>query len=278
MGDRWLPGFSLEGGIRALSTESSVDSAQRGRFKNDARPVFAYIGGAIHLATPVLYQPLAQREGRESFAPEIRLFGRFGAATSFDGRFRTVTEGSPGGLIIPLLDNDGDGMADAEPPVAAIIGQGSSTGSTSEPLILSASFGADLAFDVRGRRLHIKPSLEWIRQEDEVVGVLGFAEAIDGDPIQCPCRTAFVRVSDREAFNGIGPGLEVELEASRLQDFLMTFYVGAKAFYSLETEIVLNGSAPFSDASGIAEIRSTYERDRWDYQVSTGFRLHWLPE
>jgi hypothetical protein len=269
--DRWIPGFSLESGIRSLEADYSIETSERGFFENDSRPLFFFVGGGLHLATPVVLD----------VEPQVRLFGRFGAATSFDGRFGATNEGAPGKLIIPVIDLNGDGIPDGEPFVNTISGLGSSTQSRSEPLILSASLGADLLFEFVGRRLHVKPSIEWIWQEDQVVGLLGFAESMNvppDDPNRCPCRTGFIRAEKIEAFNGIGPGLEFELEASRIGQGLLTVYFGAKAFYALDTEVVLNATARLSDDSGDISLRAVYERNQWDYLAGVGFRLHWLPE
>lgn len=265
--DRWIPGISLESGIRALSADYSIDTSERGFFENDARPLFFFVGGALQLATPVIADP----------GPQVRLFGRFGAATSFDGRFGATNEGAPGPLIIP----PNGGTTGTEPFLNAISGQGSSTQARSEPLILSASFGADLSFEVMGKKLHVKPSLEWIWQEDQVVGLLGFAESTNvppDDPNRCPCRTGFIRAESIEDFQGIGPGLELEVEGSRVGPGLLTAYIGAKAYYALDTEVILNATARLSDDSRDLSLRAVYERDPWDYVVGFGFRLYWLPE
>ena len=265
--DRWLPGISFESGIRILEADFSIDTSERGVFENDARSVFFFAGAAVQLATPVIADP----------GVPVRLFGRFGAATSFDGRFGATNEGAPGPLIVP----PNGGTPGTPAFVNAISGQGSSTQARAEPLILSAAFGADLSFDVMGRKLHVKPSLEWIWQEDQVVGLLGFGESTNvppADTARCPCRTGFIRVESIEDFQGIGPGLEFEVEASRVGPGLLTAYAGAKAYYALTTEVILNGTSPLTDDSREISLRATYERERWDYVVGFGFRLYWLPE
>ena len=145
-------------------------------------------------------------------------------------------------------------------------------------MMITAGIGVDFALTVLERSVHIKPSFEWILQDDVVKGVVGYAESISAFPDQCPCRTGFARGVSTEAFNGIGPGLEIEAEASRFGPFQISVFAAAQAYYRLDDEVVVTASGEFSDGSGLLTVRSTYERDPWDYRAGVGVRFHWLPE
>ena len=264
---QWIPSLSAEGGARVVESQATV-SSPRGDFDGDNRALFGYLGFGLQLMTPAWFDLPASP----------RIFVRAGVATSLDGEARIANDGGPGEIVIPILDNNNDGIPDGLTPVAAVKGQGSTTAARSEPMLVTAALGIDLSMTVLERRVHVKPSFEWIMQEDRIVGSVGFVESLTMGSDECPCRTGFASGETTETFHSLGMGLEIEAEAGRMGPVLVGVYAGGQAYYALDRKVEVTGSGQFSDGSGSLTVNSTYEREEWDYRAGVGVRFHWLPE
>jgi len=265
---RWLPSIAANAGVRVIQVDEASVSSIRGEFVGDDDRLFGYLGGNFQIETPVL----TERGGGP------RLFARIGAATNFDTEDRVVNEGAPGEIIIRVIDNNGDGIPDARPLVAGIEGRGSATGVKTESPTVTAGFGVDFELAALDRTIHIKPSIEWIWEEERIKTVLGYAESRAGDPSDCPCRTLRARGINTESFYGLGPGIEIEVEAGRLGPLRLGVYAQSQAYYLFDRKKDIEATGDFSDGSGSLTVQSKYTRERWDYRAGFGLRFHWLPE
>ncbi|MAG33344.1 MAG: hypothetical protein CL908_20910 [Deltaproteobacteria bacterium] len=254
----WIPSFAVNTGLRALEYDEASVTSARGTFDSEGVRVFGYLGANVQLMTPVLID----RYGKP------RLFVRVGAATSFDQEERVLNEFAPGQIVI----------VDPEGAIQGIQGQGSGTGVKTEPPTVTAGIGLDFAFEVFERRIHVKPSLDWIWEEERVKTVLGIAEDLGGNPTLCPCRTAFAHGTNTEPFHGLGPGIELELESGRLGPFMTGIYLHGQAYHVFDRKVSVRADAVWDDLSGTVSVQSGYERRPWDYRVGVGMRFHWLPD
>lgn len=264
---QWIPSLSAEGGVRVLDSKATV-SSPRGDFDGESRALFGFLGVGLQIATPAFFD----------LPGTPRLFVHGGVATAFDGEARIANEGGPGEPVVPILDNNSDGIPDAPTPVTAVTGQGSTTAAESQGMIVRAGLGLDLSFEWLERQVHVKPSFEWIMQSDRIVGQVGFAESISSVPDECPCRIGFAQGVSTETFHGLGMGLEVEVETGRLGPTMVSVFAGGQAYRLLDRQVAFSGSSQFSDASGPLSVDATYERDPWDYRAAVGVRFHFVPE
>jgi hypothetical protein len=266
---RWIPGFSLGVGFRTLDIESTVTS-DRGHVNGHTQKLYGYVTASIDLMSPVIADV--------SSAP--RIFVRIGVANSFDGDERVANEGGPGEIVIPTVDRNDDGIPDSQPPLAAVFGQGSGTAVEASSMIGTAGIGVDFSFEWLERKVHLRPSFEWVVQQQRVKALLGYAEVapISTNPELCPCLSAFVSGEESEYLHGIGPGIEVGVDAGRLGPFLLNVFAGAQAYYELDRKMSVVATGPLEPAGRDVSVRSTYESDRWDYRIGVGIRFDWLPE
>jgi hypothetical protein len=270
--ERWLPGLAGFGGVITQDANATIDSAQRGFVEGDAFAVFAHVGLSAELMTPTIVSGFG--------AP--RLFVHADISGSFDSEESIANEGDPGTLRIPVIDNNSDGIPDGEPPLAGIMGRGSSTRAETQPWVYSAGAGVAFHFEAWDRSLRLKPSLEWLFLETRIHGLVGDAATLDGSD-QCPCRTALVGTRTTEGFHYLGAGLEVELDASRAGPFMLSVFAAGQGYRVLsDRNIELTASGSYIEPMGppveTLSIRSTYELEPWNYRLSFGLRFRWNPE
>lgn len=271
---RWMPGASFFSmGLveeRSATTSNEVLGTQRG----DTVGFPWSVGGSLELASPVV----ADLPGRP------RLYVHADVAYAFDTDDPVASTGDPGEPPAFLSPND------ANQVVEAIENLGSAARVEAEPLVLSGGVGAVFELERWDRTFRIRPSLEWIYRRDSVKTVLGLAEVENSDdprnPGKCdPCRTLFLEAQTEKGYHSLGPGLEIEAEAGRFRDLLLSVYASGRAYRILgdrTAEIVQAGAwvrddgLPTSRADTVHRVR--YEREPWHYRFGVGLRFLWSPE
>jgi hypothetical protein len=312
--ERWVPAFSIYTGVLVQDAEASIDTGpitgecvpprlsydtlhcerqirptalvDIGRFdpvppadeffvttKGDDLMVTPFVAGSLELMTP----------GLTSVPGRPRLFVHGDAAVSFAFTRDVAKEGIPEAFeVSPNVNN---------PNEATILGQGSALTAEVKPLLLSAGAGVAFTIDAWERRLRIKPSVEYLREEIEVTGVVHRAVqtrlGTPGDPddpipttAEFPDGFRLIQLSgsDKRFFHGVGPGLEVELDAGRAGPLVLAVYVAGQAYAflgDLEME--------FSDANEVGGTEPEtatwrFEKNRWGFRSGVGLRFRWVPE
>ena len=327
--DRWVPALGLSSGVSVQKVSAGVAAccnkvffSLNGPPSPSSPPTFfrpplettdplrepqiggnelvtPFVGGEIEVSTP--------RLSERAWSP--RLFGRFGAEADFSvGKF-VAREGSPGKMQDP--------MQSFFNPVG-ISGQGSTTFVKVEPLVISAGFGVAFTFEAFDRRFRIKPSVEYRREETRVDGRVSVAQATNpgqpgspGNPGSMPpappvpdveASFRFLEFAGTQSkwFNGIGPGLELEMDAARAGPLMLTLYLSGQGyrwlgdrtirFDSGEPRVSYTGPAvglpnpPFAGGVNPDEIDNneravwTYERHTWGFRGAVGIRFRWQPK
>jgi len=262
---RWIPGVSffsmgLPDDRSALATSGSL-----GREKGESVGFPWSVGGSLELATPVL----ADVPGR----PRLFIHGDVGYA--FDVDDPVLSSGDPGDP--PFVPGNA-------PVVEAIENVGQSIRVEAAPLVLSGGVGAVFRFDLWDRTYRVRPTVEWIFRKDEVEAILGAGENVVPGSDCGPCQTLFLRSQTEKGFHSLGPGLELEVEAARMNDFLLAFFVSGRAFRILgdrKAELVTTGTFERTDGQPTTTMdtfRIRYEREPWHYRFGFGLRLMWSPE
>jgi hypothetical protein len=205
--------------------------------------------------------------------------------------------------IIPTFASDRDVALEADPgcfrgprpgdpcartggggdfPEDASNGEGSKTTAEVETVTFGASLG--VAFPVRlgKRQLRIKPSIGWINYGVEATGLV--VDAICDPPDQClvvgdSLRETTLTASDSQRFNGVGPGVDVEVDTGRYGPLGVSLFMGARAYAIVgDRTISFQTEETFDDPIGMdrAVGRFEVEVDPWMFRGHVGIRFNWL--
>jgi len=299
--ERWVPAFSIYSGVLVQKAKSTIDTgpilgdcvppalshdtehcnrqvrptAVVDIRRNDPVPpiefvttrgddlmVTPFVAGSLELMTP----------GLTSVPGRPRLFVHGDAAVSFAFTRDIAKEGVPDAFeVSPNVTH---------PNEATILGQGSNLTAEVKPLLISAGAGVAFTVDAWERRLRIKPSVEYLREEIEVTAVVHRAVQTRLDPVptteEFPDGFRLIELSGgkQRFFHGIGPGLEIEADAGRAGPLMLTVYIAGQAYAflgDLEMEI--------SDTNEDGETAMwRFEKNRWGFRSGVGLRFRWVPE
>lgn len=268
----WIPAFSLLTAGNFEGRDGTIESQERGRFRDDSVFALWSLSFSTELSTPA-WSDLAGRP---------RMFVHADVVTLFDPEAPVVNDADPGPLRVLSQLPGGGGLA----PLAGVQGRGSSLRAQADTLALSAGAGITFHADLWERSLRIKPSIEWFWQQEQIIATLAEAESEGANPDFCgPCRTLFIRDSRRNNFHSLGPGLELELDAARISDFVLTVFASGRAYHILgDRKVAFESTGTWMVEGSPSEVRpdstftSSYKREPWHFQAGIGVRLRWLPE
>jgi hypothetical protein len=296
--ERWVPSFSLFSGVLVQNAEGDLASSrilgecadpppgtrppdpahceQQVRptappsdvplpsvtISGDDRMVTPFVGGSLELMTPGLtYIP-----GRP------RLFVHGDAAASFSATRDVAKEGVPDTFAVT------EGVDFAKE--STVLGQGSTTSAEVMPLVISAGAGVAFTLEAWERRIRIKPSVEYVREEIEVEGVVKrvvqtrYRPSPRAEDFPDGFRRIELSGREKQVFHGVGPGLEVEMDTLRAGPFMLAVYLAGTAHRflgDLEVE--------FSDTNEDGESADWhFEKNDWAFRGFVGLRFRWVPE
>ncbi len=303
---RWIPSFALTSGItwgeqhatvasdcRAPGSdppaatscdpaESSFGSELRPGDKGDDRAFTPYVGGNLQLLTPAL-----ATIGRPRLFVDVELPYHFGIDRNVAQNRR------PTGLREPEGQGIGEQLQEN-----ALLGAGSRTRSEIQGLVFGASAGVSFAFEAWGRRLRLKPSAGWIRYEIDVRGRVESGicnNAVSTRPEQDTCdldgrnqgmtrgftRTITLLAHDTQWFDGVGPGLELEMEAWRFGPFGVSLFLDGEGYYLFGDRTIALSAARTIGPDTLGD-PVDYHADfsfrvaPWLYRAGLGIRFSWL--
>ena len=227
------------------------------------------VGASLELMTPSPFDGWLR--------PRLFLHGDGAAAFSFERNVAGV-EGPdefalPPGIFINQPSDERQNIEEL-----SIAGQGSRSRIQVRRFVWSAGGGIALSFDLFGRRIRVKPSVEYLRQEMDLIGVVHRAVKLQHPLVSATDLSGFRLLSltheEKQSYDGIGPGLELEVDAARLGPFVSSVFLmgrGYHLFGDLETT--------FSQTNEFGETATwTFQPERWVWRGGVGFRLRWLPE
>jgi hypothetical protein len=284
----------------------------------DDRVVSPFVGAAVELMTPrlpVLSSPrfFASGEILPAFASErglavdgqpSRVRGpEVGALLAGEEDNTHFTTGDPGTQAGPRSRPFGDKEAN---------GQGMRINAQVDELMFGAKAGVAFAFELRGREVRIKPSAGWIHYKVGVKGTMVDATCravpvfMQPDASRCtntynldgtlnpatPNPNGFFRESivsghDSGVFDGVGPGVDLEMDTGRFGPLGAAVFLGFHAYYIPgDRDIYFTSSASFSDQfSASSSYPSGADTDTaqwrvrvapWLYRAGVGVRFQWL--
>jgi hypothetical protein len=271
---RWIPAASLFGGFVAQRAAASVLSGEilgpgapvppepvRPQVSGTDTMIAATVGGSLELTTPSFFRPGGQ--------PRLFLHGDVAGAFGFK---RTIAgEGKPEDMVFPPTLPPGT----IDPGEEVITGQGSRTFAETKPLLITAGAGVAFTLALWDRTLRIKPSVEYIREEIEVTGLVHRAVQINSPSTGLEdFRLIELSASDSKVYHGIGPGIEFEADAARAGDFMLSVYLAGQGYYFLGDLAV-----EMSDTNEYGEIaRWAFEKNPWGWGARVGLRFRWVPD
>lgn len=173
------------------------------------------VGGDLEIMTPGLTQVI----GRP------RLFAHAGVDYSFGFDYDVAKEGVAEPMFVPPHNSTW--------PVVAVPGQGTRVTANIDPVVVRAGLGIAFTSEVWGRRLRIKPSVEWMVSSVHVAGLTNRAyEATVPAYVTSPARFYLISLQSEadKTFNSIGPGLEFEIDTVRVGPFMIALGISASAY------------------------------------------------
>jgi hypothetical protein len=310
--DRWVPSLAITGGATIQEQQGSADSFLfedmspiRGFVDGDDLAASPFVGGSLELMAPAL--PIPTRP---------RLFVSGEILPTFASDREVALEGDPDCVRGPEPDapcaSDPGGLSGVGFGEDGANGQGTSTTAKVGSLAFGASLGVAFPFQVRKRQLRIKPSVGWINYEVEAEGFVVDAacnpasrcnDVTTPNPSPPPAnllnhgylRETILTASDSQRFNGIGPGLDIEMDAGRFGPLGVSLFLGGGAYYIVgdrtlsfraEKELFdqprhndVDDNDPSTDivfppGKGVGEFE--VEVDPWMYRAHVGIRIQWL--
>jgi len=327
--DRWVASLAITSGPFSQTQQGAADSCAFPGSNNTSRgcnsrgnppdlplrsfvdgddlAVDPFVGGSLELMAPAL--PIPTRP---------RLFVSGEILPTFASERRLALEGDPACIRGPEpdvgcaksepLDANGIPFRDKDFGEDSVNGAGSYTSASIDTLVFGASLGVAFPLQIGKRQLRIKPSLGWINYEVEVEGLVVDATCEPAD--QCTnirnrnffpppefivgygyLRETILSASDSQRFNGIGPGLDVEVDTGQFGPIGSSLFVGARAYRVLGDRSISFGSVknwaaqnsdpldpfqrivfgPETDV-GAFEV----EVDPWIFRAHVGIRFQWL--
>jgi hypothetical protein len=244
------------------------------------------VAGSNLLLTPVVgFSTELMTPGLQQAPGRPRLFFHGDASLAFSLTRSFGREGVPEGVEFPSSDLF---------PEVEVKGVGSITEAELKTLLISGGAGVAFTLDVWERRLRIKPSFEYLREEIEVTGrvIRAFRQdtgrSVGGvlipgvylPPIE-------LESNDTLTSYGIGPGLELEMDAARAGPFMLSLFVSGQAYRMLgdrdveidDTQTVaVPDENPATPASQDVSAQWSFHPHAWSYRGGLGVRFRWAPE
>jgi hypothetical protein len=299
---RWIPSFAITSGVfwgRQHATVSSDCLAPgsdpptatscnpnipeygpilREGAIDDELAATPYVGGNLSLETPVL-----ARLGRPRLFASVELPYQFGIDRNVAQKER------PTGIAEPENPEAGETLDEG-----ALIGVGSRTRSEVQGLTFGVNAGAAFSFEAFGRQFRVKPSANWLRTEITLRGRIehglcrleGGIQLCDVDGNPPAGATAFTRIitlkgSDAIWLDGVGPGLDVEMETGRFGAYTVSLFFGGGGYYlvgdrsvAFETKRTI-GPDDLGDAIDY-HADFSFRVSPWLYRAGVGLRLSWV--
>jgi hypothetical protein len=295
--DRWVPSLGITAGFtfqeehtgsgasftRDLNDVNSTFTELREPVAGDDTVVSPFVGGTFELMSPAL--PISTR-------PRIFIGGDI-LPTFAPGRDLGV-QGDPSCVRGPEPKSpcavDENGRRRTPFSAASANGTGTVIESRVGSLTYGAHFGVSFPFEFADRQFRIKPSVGWINFKVSThglivdaacspVGCTDFTPVVGSPPTMGFLRETRLTVRDSQHFNGIGPGLDLEMDTGQYGPVGVSLFIGGRAYRILEDrKISSQTSLTINDQLGNDEVRGQFEVeiDKWVYRAHVGMRIQFI--
>jgi hypothetical protein len=227
------------------------------------------VGASLELMTPSLLGDVWSHP---------RLFAHGDVSAAFSYERNLAGEEGPGPFRLPKeIRTDGGALEDINVEEVSIGGQGSRTRMQVRRWVYSGGAGLAFGFDLLDRRFRVKPSFEYFREEMDFIGVANRAVKLkipSGAADLSGFRLISLTQTERKSYEGIGPGLEIEVDAARLGPFVSSVFLMGRG-YTLLGDLGVS----MTKTNEVGETATwTAKLDRWAWRSGVGFRFRWVPE
>lgn len=247
--------------------------------------VFPFVGATLQLSSPSIeFLP-----GR----PSVFVSGELNLV--FPPVRNVVNEANAGTITIPPDVTSGlMGL-----PATGLQGVGSRTSSEIRTVRWGAGAGLAFPFEFLGRQLRVKPSANWTHFEVDVEGLLVAGLKDDpmpgfGPPFSPNLRDVTLEGRSTIVVDGIGPGLELEMDVGDIGPFGASVFINANGYRVLgdrDTRIAVTCTPPdpactgsYLTVEGLPDgipvdtytAEWSYEVDPWLYDAEVGLRFSFI--
>jgi hypothetical protein len=272
---RWVPSFALLAGANAQNAEGFLETSDvlgpswptaepkilpEAPRSESTRMMTPFVGASMELMTPAW----ASLPGRP------RAHARVDVNYAFGPKYNIPMIGDPGTFTTsPSVTSVTEGK---------IQGQGGKTTALVKPLLITAGAGFAVTLKAWDRVLRIKPSVEYVREEIKLSGVVRRAVAQGPSAPSSVDPPYFRHITltgrDTKVYHGLGPGLELELDTRRAGPFVLSLFLGAKAWAFLDDD----KQVVFAENEWGEWALFELQKDRWAFGGNIGLRFRWVPE
>jgi hypothetical protein len=306
--DRWIPSLAIVSGVVWSDQKASSDTflfqgmsdptppcaaidprpecrdlmASPASVDGDDRAVVPFVGATIELMSPAL--PIPSR-------PRVFVSAEMLAAFASDRDI--ALQGNTGCIRGPAAD--APCAADHDPTdrpfgQESLVGVGTRTTAKIGNYMFGVNLGMAFPVQLGERQLRIKPSVGWFNYEVKAKGkfVQGFCDpenqCVDFLSQQGVRTEGFLRDftysgTDKKRFNGIGPGLDIEVDTGRSGPIGSAIFIGGRAYRILgDRKISFSGRQTADDVFGADTSVTDFEVkvDPWMFRAHVGVRFQWL--
>jgi len=267
--DPFVPGTSCPDPIPSPTCPMIVEEAGRPSDRGNSILFAPFVGGQIELMTP----------GIQALIGRPRGFFQVGFDVSFGVEYDTALEGDLGDM--------GD---DIRRPIfipTVIEGQGSETALSIRSPIFTAGAGIAFTAEIWGRRVRLKPSFQWMRQEVEMSGRTNVPILLSYDGSNDSVyQMVYLKADKTLVWHGIGPGLELEVDAVRTGPITVSLAFYVNAYYLLgNKDIEMTATEELQAFPTVPPLPPqpisstyTYEQKDWSFRGGVALRFRFLPE
>src|SRR5262245_42533086 len=307
-GAGWVPSLAITSGA-TIQTESGLQSSTafdgetntisplRPTLGDSDEQASVYVGGALELLTPAL--PVL---GSPRFFAAGEFLPTWGPERQVQDAEPSRIRGPEQDAVIAAeetpthhLDRPGTRGRGVPFGEAEARGDGMRLRYQVEQWVYGAKAGLSFAFELGGRQVRLKPSVGWIHYEVEAKGLIVHPQCSpttrctntyrqDGTLLQAGfLREVILSAQDTGAFDGVGPGLDVEMDTGRFGPIGASIFAGLHAYYIPgDRDIHFNASQAYDDQlspSAAVDVDSAFWQlrvDPWFWRAGIGIRFHWL--
>lgn len=294
--NRWVPSFAITAGFTGQKEQTGFGASS---IKEGANPTFSplrepvvgddtavtpFVGGAFELMTPTL--PITTRP---RFFVGAEILPTFAPGRDVAG------QGDPGCVRGPepksVCAVDEDGSRRRPFGETAANGTGTRVEARIGTMVYGAHIGVAFPFEFVERQFRVKPSFGWINFKVSGLGVVvdaacdpesactPFTPILGQPPDPGFLREVQISVRNSQRLNGIGPGLDLEMDTGQFGPFGVSLFIGGRAYIILDDrKISFEGSQTFNDQIGNDEVvgRFEIEIDQWMYRAHVGIRFQFI--